>query len=119
MQRQRAFRAFGFGQFAGLRNFFRFAGNDELAGAIQIRQHHAGFRADFARRRFVQADDRRHAALGHVARFLHEFSALAHDAQAVLKTHRARRRQRREFAERQTGGRSNFSWVTLCGGNGA
>ncbi len=107
-QRQRPFRAFGLGQFARLRDFFRFAGNHQLAGTVQIRQNHAGFRADFARQRFIQTDDRRHAASRRVAGFLHEFSALADDAQSILKTHRARRRQRREFTERQTGGRVKF-----------
>ena len=49
-QRDCPFGAFGFGEFDGLGNFVRFAGNDELAGTVQVRQHHAGFGADFARR---------------------------------------------------------------------
>jgi hypothetical protein len=58
--------------------------------------------------RFIQPDDRRHAAPGHVAGFLHELAALAHHPQAILETHRARRRQRREFTERQAGGGVKF-----------
>ena len=88
----------------GLRDFVRFAGNDQLAGTIQIRQHHARFGANFTRGRLVQADDRRHAASGDVAGFLHEPTTLTHHAQAILEAHGARRRQGREFAKRQAGG---------------
>ncbi len=112
-QRNRALGAFGFGQFDGLGDFVRFAGNHELAGTIQIRQNDAGLGANFARGRFVQADDRRHATARGIAGFLHESAALAHHAQAVLKTHRARRRQRREFTERQTGRRVKFQAPAL------
>jgi len=42
-QRDGALGAFGFGQFNSLPNFVRLAGNDELAGTIQIRQHHPAF----------------------------------------------------------------------------
>ena len=100
-ERQGALGAFGFGQLAGRRDLLRRAGNHDLAGAIQVRQHHAGFGADFARGRLIQADDGRHAAVRGVAGFLHEAPALAHHLQPVLKTHRSRRRQRREFAQRQ------------------
>ena len=79
-QRNGALRAFGFRELAGFGNLFRLAGDHELAGAIQIREHHAGLGADFTRGRFVEADDRGHAALGYIARFLHELAALAHDA---------------------------------------
>ncbi len=96
-QRQRPLRAFGFRQLARLRDFFRLAGNHQLSWTIQICQHHARFGADLARRRFVQANDRRHAAFGRFACFLHETPALTDDAQSVFKTHRARRRQLRVF----------------------
>src|ERR1019366_2313421 len=42
------------------------------------------------------------------AGLLHEPSALAHHPQAILKAHCTRRRQCREFAERQTGGGVKF-----------
>ena len=79
-QRDRFSGTFCLGQFASFLNFVCFAGNHQLAGTIQIRQHNAGFGENHASQYLVKSDDRRHAAFGDVAGFLHEFSALPHQA---------------------------------------
>ena len=80
-------RSLGFGQFAGFGDFFRLAGNHGIwPGQSAFASDHARFRANLARGRFVQADDRGHAASGSRRKLSgYEFSALADHAQAVLK----------------------------------
>jgi HrpA-like RNA helicase len=102
-QRNCALGTFGFREFAGFADIIRGAGNDQLAGTIQIREGHAGLGADFARRRFVQTNHCGHAAFGHVARFLHEPAPLPHHPQTILEAQCPRRCERGEFAQGQTG----------------
>src|SRR5688572_13034438 len=72
------FGAFGFGEFAGGRQFIGRAGDHDLSRAIQIRQLDTSFFAKVLRSWFVEANDRGHAAFGFVAGLLHELPALAH-----------------------------------------
>jgi hypothetical protein len=103
-ERESAFGAEGFGEFAGFVDPRLVPRDDELAGAIKVGELNARFGADFAGGRFVEADDGSHRARGGFAGFLHELTALANDFQAVFKGHHADGGEGGEFAEAQAGG---------------
>ena len=67
-------------EFAGFGQFVARAGNDDLAGAIQIGQLDSGLGADLPGGGFVEIEDGGHAALGRLASFLHEAASLPDNA---------------------------------------
>ena len=85
-------------------NFARLAGDDDLAGGVDVGHIHVGLRREVADDIFVHADHRGHSALGRLAGFLHELSALRDDLEPGGEVERARGGVRGEFAEREPGG---------------
>lgn len=98
------FGATGFREFAGLVDAIRFAGDDDLAGAIEVGQFHTGGDADFVGGLLIESDDGGHGAMGVVACLLHELAALPNEGKCGLKRHDPGRGEGGELTEGQTGG---------------
>jgi len=88
-------------------HLIRIPGNDNLPGAVQIRHVHVVLGAKRLHRRSLAADHRGHRPVRRVACFLHQPPALRHDPQAVGERKGARRRERGELAEAQSGRQSD------------
>jgi len=93
-----------FGERDGERDLRAFAGDDDLAGAVQICHIHVGFGGEGADGALVRADHRGHSAAVLRAGFLHKEAALGDEAQAGFKVEGAGGGVRGEFAERKAGG---------------
>ena len=89
----------------GLQDAVEIAGNDELAGAIEVGEGDSRGGADLTSGGFVESDHRSHASAGGIASFLHESTAESDDAECVLETEGAGR----------AGAVSEFNCQCTCG----
>ena len=83
--------------------FFR-AGNDRLAGAVEVGNVHVAFLRQLDDVFIRPADHRGHGALRGVAGFLHERAALLDQAKAFFKGIGSGSRMSREFTQGKAGG---------------
>jgi hypothetical protein len=106
--------ATGFREFAGLVDAIGFAGDDDLAGAIEVGQFHAGGDADFVGGLLIEADDGGHGPVRVVACLLHELAALPNEWKRGLKGDDSGRGEGRELTEGQTGGGFEGEMGDVC-----
>jgi hypothetical protein len=92
-----------FGEITGLVNAICFAGDDNLAGAIEIGEVDSGGCADSTGGFFLESNDGGHGALGDVAGFLHEPATLPHEFKSNGERHDARGSEGGEFTQGQAG----------------
>ena len=98
-QLDRLARAVFLGERDGERDFRGFAGEDDLARGVQVRDIDIGGRCQVAHAVLVAADDRGHGSLSGIAGLLHRSCPFVHEAESGPEIKCFRCAMRGEFAK--------------------